>query len=121
VHDRFFPDPNDEADGRGRSQRPRVEPIDDRDPAWVAWPGRWGGTRAGIWPGEESSPRGPRFQEDGRWRRPGSFHAEHAVECGAGAPWRAWQSAVLAALALGVGAALLLMVRVARRRGYSAP
>ena len=68
THDRFFPDPNDEADGRGRTMRPPVGRIADDRPAWAAWPGHWGGGRAGIWPGEQSSPRGPRFQDE-RWTR----------------------------------------------------
>lgn len=117
--DRPFPDPNDEADGRGRRVRPTVERIDDQHPAWVRWPGRWGQSRASPVPGEQSSPAGPRFQEDGRWRRPASYHREHARACGSGAPGRPWQTVRLA----GVG--LLLLVGslrvVGRRRRRSDP
>jgi MYXO-CTERM domain-containing protein len=116
-HDRFFPDPNDEADGRGRTLRPQVERIADNRPAWVAWPGRWGGSRAGIWPGEESSPRGPRFQDE-RWTRPGSFHAS-AVECGSGPPWRSWQTVVVAGGVAGL--ALLGLILARRRRDLQSP
>src|SRR5919108_6685062 len=42
VRDRTWPDPNDEADGRGAVVVPEVEPLG----AWSRWPGRWGGARA---------------------------------------------------------------------------
>ena len=58
VRDRMWPDPNDEADGRCTVVVPRVEPLGD----WARWPGRWGGARAGLVPGEMDSPRGPGYQ-----------------------------------------------------------
>jgi hypothetical protein len=113
--DRPFPDPNDEADGRGRASRPSVARIAQRSPAWVAWPGRWGSSRAGPIPGEQSSPRGPAFQSE-RWEHPAGFHQE-ARACGAGPPGRPWQTistAALAAAAAALGAAALLHRRPPR-------
>jgi hypothetical protein len=96
--DRPFPDPNDEADGRGRRVRPPLTVIEERRPAWVSWPGRWGGAEAGPVPGEESSPRGPAFQPE-RWIDPGAYHERDARSCGADPPGRPWQTA----LTIGVG------------------
>jgi hypothetical protein len=76
VRDRMWPDPNDEADGRGRVVTPRVEPLG----AWVRWPGRWGSARAGWVPGEMDSPRGPAFQPQGRWSDPEGW-ARRARPC----------------------------------------
>ena len=76
VRDRTWPDPNDEADGRGAVVTPEVEPLG----AWAHWPGRWGGARAGWVPGEESSPRGPAFQPRGRWSDPEEW-ARRARPC----------------------------------------
>jgi hypothetical protein len=71
VRDRMWPDPNDEADGRGRAVRPRVVRIGLRSPAWIRWPGRWGASRARWWvPGEMDSPHGPAFQPDNRFGDP---------------------------------------------------
>ena len=69
VRDRTWPDPNDEADGRGRAVVPPVEPLGD----WARWPGRWGEARASWVPGEMDSPRGPAFQPQGRWSDPDSW------------------------------------------------
>jgi len=80
VRDRMWPDPNDEADGRGLAVRPRVEPISAERPAWMRWPGRWGGARAGWVPGEMDSPRGPAFQPQGRWSDPDGW-ARRARPC----------------------------------------
>ena len=66
VRDRMWPDPNDEADGRGPRVRPRLVRVSEDRPPWMAYEGRWGGTRAGWVPGEMDSPRGPAFQPD-RW------------------------------------------------------
>jgi len=108
THDRPFPDPNDEADGHGGRTRPPLEVIDDDRPAWVADRGRWGNSRAAVIPGEQSSPHGPRFQEDGRWQQPASYHHEQTIPCGAAPPRRTWQTVLTLALALlmvgGVGA-----------------
>jgi hypothetical protein len=112
--DRPWPDPNDEADGRGPEARPALTVIDDGAPAWVASDERWGGSRAGWVPGEQSSPLGPRFQEDGRWSRPASFEAS-ARPCGTGAPGRPWQTWTLVAVLL-AGAAGALVFRGRRRR-----
>jgi hypothetical protein len=73
VRDRTFPDPNDEAEGRGRIQRPRLVVINAHDPAWMRFSGRWGASRA-RWPFEQSSPRGPAFQGV-RWDDPTAFAA----------------------------------------------
>jgi hypothetical protein len=71
VRDRMWPDPNDQADGRGRVVLPRVVRVGAKSPGWMRWPGRWGGARARWWvPGEQSSPRGPAFQRQGRWSDP---------------------------------------------------
>jgi hypothetical protein len=69
VRDRMWPDPNDEADGRGEAVVPAVEPLG----SWRDWPGRWGGARRGWVPGEMDSPRGPAFQADGRWSDPDAW------------------------------------------------
>jgi hypothetical protein len=60
VRDRTFPDPNDEAGGDGRIRRPRLVPINARDPRWMRYSGRWGDSRARL-PLESDSPRGPAF------------------------------------------------------------
>jgi hypothetical protein len=69
VRDRMWPDPNDEADGRGDVVVPPIEPLG----AWAEWPGRWGGARSGWVPGEMDSPRGPAFQPQGRWSDPDAW------------------------------------------------
>ena len=75
VRDRTWPDPNDEADGRGVVQRPRVVEVSERAPAWMRFRGRWGAARAGWFPPEQSSPRGPAFQPQGRWSDPAAWAA----------------------------------------------
>jgi hypothetical protein len=109
--DRPFPDPNDEADGRGRSVRPPVTAVDESSPRWLGWPGRWGEDEGGWVPGEQASPRGPAFQTE-RWDDPGGFHAAKARACGSGSPGRAWQTALAVILVAAVAAAGL---RAARR------
>jgi hypothetical protein len=81
VRDRTFPDPNDEADGRGPITRPRLLVVSERAPAFMRFDGHWGDSRAG-WPGEQSSPRGPAFQGE-RWDDPAAFAAS-ARSCAAG-------------------------------------
>jgi hypothetical protein len=108
--DRPWPDPNDEADGRGRRVRPPVQRVSAGRPRWMAWPGRWGEDEGGWVPGEQPSPRGPAFQAD-RWDDPGRYHDSEARACGAGPPGRPWQTVltivlVLALAAAGVRAAL---------------
>ena len=80
VRDRTWPDPNDEADGRGAVQRPRAVAVSERAPEWMRWPGRWGGARASWVPGEQDSPRGPAFQPQGRWSDPDGW-ARRARPC----------------------------------------
>ena len=81
VRDRTWPDPNDEADGRGAVVRPRLHRIDERSPRWMRWPGRWGGARASWWnPAEQDSPAGPAFQGQGRWSDPDGW-ARAARSC----------------------------------------
>lgn len=75
LRDRTWPDPNDEADGRGLRERPRLVRITEARPAWIRYPGRWGGSRASWVPGELSSPRGPAFQPQGRWSDPDAWAA----------------------------------------------
>ena len=71
VRDRTAPDPNDEADGRGRTVTPRLVRITETSPRWMLWPGRWGNARARWFvPGEQDSPPGPAFQQQGRWSDP---------------------------------------------------
>ena len=116
--DRPFPDPNDEADARGRRRRPPVSVITDGAPAWVERREPWGGSRAGWVPGEQSSPRGPKFQEGGSWREPARFHEDRARGCFANPPGRPWQTAGLAGmLVLLAGAATVLL----RRRFIQSP
>jgi len=82
VRDRMWPDPNDEADGRGAVLRPKVQSVTATSPSWMAWPGRWGPTRAGWVPAESDSPRGPAHQPE-RWDSPEAL-ARGAQPCGAG-------------------------------------
>jgi hypothetical protein len=109
TKDRPFPDPNDEADGRGRRARPRLA----RFGPWVRRDEPWGDSRAGWVPGEQSSPRGPAFQDDDRWRDPSAYDAA-AHRCDSTPPGRPWQTALIAAVLLG-GVAILTVPRIARR------
>jgi hypothetical protein len=114
--DRPFPDPNDEADGRGRRVRPPLDTVGAGSPRWMAWPGRWGEQEGGRVPGEEPSPRGPAFQPE-RWDDPGRFHAAEARACGSGPPGRPWQTVLTVALVAAVGLAGLRAVRRSYNRG----
>ena len=78
LRDRTFPDPNDEADGRGARVRPRVVRITAGSPAWMRRREPWGGARARL-PWESDSPRGPAFQ-GARWDDPDAF-ARSASSC----------------------------------------
>lgn len=89
-----------------------MKAIDEDSPHWMGWRGRWGSSRAGVVPGEESSPFGPRFQE--RWADPAAFAAE-ARPCGAAAPGRPWQTVTLVAA---IVAAAALGFRVVRRARF---
>ena len=115
THDRPWPDPNDETPGDGRRLSPPVTVIAEEHPRWVASRARWGASRAAWWsPAEQSSPLGPRFQEDGRWRTPAAFH-EGARSCAAGPPGYPWW-----ALAGGGALSLLLLGAILRRRASRA-
>ena len=106
-HQRPFPDPDDEADGEGREVRPEMVEISDEKPAWVAYDGTWGSSLMGLVPGEQSSPRGPRFQPNDAWERPASFDRDVGRTCGSGAPGVWWQvPAVILLITLAVYAAL---------------
>ena len=50
--DRPLGDPTDEADGRGRSVRPRLQRISATTPRWMTRREPWGDSRAGWVPGE---------------------------------------------------------------------
>ena len=79
VRDRMWPDPNDEADGRGVVLRPAVGRVSAGSPSWMRFDGRWGAARAGWFPPEQSSPRGPAFQGV-RWDDPEAW-ARSARPC----------------------------------------
>ncbi|HEV2774671.1 MAG TPA: hypothetical protein VGV90_03695 [Solirubrobacteraceae bacterium] len=90
THDRPWPDPNDEVRADGLRVRPPVSVIGDERPRWVASRARWGASRAAWWsPAEQSSPAGPRFQDDGRWHAPAAWHADARV-CADGPPGYPW-------------------------------
>ncbi len=81
TRDRTWPDPNDEADGRGLVLRPRLVRVTASSPRWMRWPQRWGAARARWWvPGEQDSPHGPAFQGQGRWSDPDGW-AQAAHGC----------------------------------------
>jgi len=115
VADRPWPDPDDEADGKGRVARPAVTEVTAERPRWMAYRGLWGRTRAGLVPGEASSPPGPRFQEDGRFGRPGAYSAQ-AEACGSTPSGAAWQAVLAVAAGILLLAAVLLGARRRRRR-----
>jgi hypothetical protein len=70
TRDRMWPDPNDEADGRGLVVRPRLVPITADSPAWMRYASPWGASRAHrLNPAEQDSPLGPAFQPS-RWDAP---------------------------------------------------
>jgi hypothetical protein len=116
VRDRTFPDPNDEADGRGEVLVPREVPISERAPAWMRYGGRWGAARAGWVPGEEDSPRGPAFQPQGRWSDPDGW-ARAARPCTrAACDERGECDGRETAIALGLAAVPLLGAVVVLRR-----
>lgn len=120
VRDRMWPDPNDEADGRGAVLRPGVVPVSAAAPPWMRYAGHWGGARAGWFPPEQSSPRGPAFQ-GARWDDPEAWTrsarpctGRRCLEVGA-------CDGAETALAGGFAATLLVLtgVGVARRRRTS--
>ena len=67
TRDRMWPDPNDEADGRGTVVSPRLVEITRSSPSWMRRSTPWGGSRGRWWmPPEQDSPPGPAFQPS-RW------------------------------------------------------
>jgi len=112
--DRPWPDPNDVADGDGLEVRPDVQEITDEHPAWVQRAEPWGGSVAGWFPGEQSSPLGPFFKSDDRWHDPAAFEAA-ARDCGEPPPGRAWQAPAMVAVALILFAGAGLLIRGRRR------
>ncbi|MDA0170462.1 Vps62-related protein [Solirubrobacter taibaiensis] len=67
TRDRMWPDPNDEADGRGRVTIAPVVEITRTSPPWMTDPEPWGNSRASrLVPIEQDSPPGPYFQPT-RW------------------------------------------------------
>ena len=63
----------DHADGKGREVSPALEVVGDDPPGWIAWPGRWGSSKARN-VAESNSPRGPAHQD--KWSDPETFHEE---------------------------------------------
>jgi hypothetical protein len=94
--------------------------VSAESPAWMRWPGRWGGARARWWvPGEQSSPHGPAFQPDGRWSDPEGWanaardcqaHCNRVGECDGG------ETALGAGGVAAVAGAAVLGLRRRRRR-----
>jgi len=119
TRDRLWPDPNDEADGRGLATFAPVVTITRSDPAWMTDPEPWGDSRASrLVPVEQDSPPGPVFQP-ARWN-PETFAAQ-ARDCQADcdavgecdAPEKAMTVGGLTAV---IGAVLLTLRRARRRR-----
>ena len=63
----------DHADGKGAKVSPALEVVGDDPPGWLAWPGRWGSSKARN-VAESNSPRGPAHQD--KWDDPETFHEE---------------------------------------------
>jgi hypothetical protein len=118
TRDRLWPDPNDEADGRGIVVRPRLEVL--RSQRWLRWPGRWGASRAAWWmPAESDSPPGPAFQGV-RWDDPEAFAASARscqASCDAVDECDGLEAGLgRGALAAAVGVPLLVVLRRRLRR-----
>jgi hypothetical protein len=122
TRDRLWPDPNDEADGRGLVVYPRLVSVSATSPAWMAYPGPWGHARARAYvPGEKSSPRGPAFQPDGRWSDPSAFAATTRscqADCDAVGKCDAPEKALTGtAVAVPVATVAFILLRRRGRRG----
>jgi hypothetical protein len=120
LRDRTWPDPNDEADGRGQRVRTRLVRIAEDSPGWMRYPGRWGDTRAGWVPGEMDSPLGPARQPQGRWSDPTAWAASARsctrLDCDRRGECDGRETAIAALLAvLGFLCALLYGIRRTRR------
>jgi hypothetical protein len=119
TRDRMWPDPNDEADGRGAVVSPRLVEITRGSPDWMRRSAPWGGSRARWWvPPEQDSPLGPAFQPD-RWD-PEAFAAS-AGSCRADCDEVGECDGPEQALTFGaIAAALFALYRVlSRTRGQS--
>jgi hypothetical protein len=71
VRDRMWPDPNDEADGRGEVVVPAVEPLG----AWARWPGRWGRRAGRLGAGRDGLAARAAVPAQGRWSDPDAWAA----------------------------------------------
>ena len=116
VHDRPFPDPNDEARG-SETVVPTVRVITATRPSWMRWDGRWGESRASSVPGEQSSPRGPAHAGE-RWSEPARFHDE-ARSCLSAPGGARWVAPALGAT--GAGLAFVVALVLWRRRAIVPP
>jgi len=112
VHDRPFPDPNDEARG-DETALPQIRVVTAASPNWMRWDGRWGESRAGLVPGEQSSPHGPAHAGE-RWADPARLHVE-ARACLTAPGGARWVSPALGAAGAALGLALALVLRRRRR------
>ena len=119
LRDRTWPDPNDEADGRGLRSHPRLIRISVDSPGWMRYRGTWGASHAGWIPGEEGSPRGPAFQPE-RWDDPSAWaaaaHPCMRLDCNSRGECDGRETAMAAVLALlGFLGALFFAARRMRR------
>ena len=119
TRDRLWPDPNDEADGRGVVVTPRVVPITATSPPFMRRSTPWGGSRAAWYvPFEQSSPPGPAFQP-ARWDDPAAFAASARscqADCDAVGECDGPEKALTAAAVLAPLALLAAWWRRRRRR-----
>jgi hypothetical protein len=114
TRDRMWPDPNDEADGRGPVVSPRLVEITRDSPSWMRRSTPWGDSRGRWWvPPEQDSPLGPAFQPS-RWDA--EAFAASAGSCRTGCDEVGECDGPEKALTIaGVLAALLAAWRLARR------
>jgi hypothetical protein len=120
TRDRLWPDPNDEADGRGRAVSAPVVEITRSEPSWMRDPEPWGNSRASrLVPPEQDSPPGPAFQP-ARWDADAFAAGARAcqAECDEGgecdAPEKAMSAGAIALLAVLACFAIRRAVRPAR-------
>jgi hypothetical protein len=115
TRDRLWPDPNDEADGRGAVVSPALVEVSAGSPRWMAYSGPWGRARARWWiPGEQDSPHGPAFQRGRRWSDPDAF-ADASRSCQANCNHVNACDAPERGLSLAFAAIPLLLLLVLRR------
>ena len=118
TRDRTWPDPNDEANGRGAVVKPRLVDIGQSSPRWMRWPGHWGGARSRWWiPPEQDSPLGPAFQPE-RWSDPASWaHAARSCQARCNRVGECdWREYLLAGGAATTAAGVIGLVGLRRRR-----